>query len=120
MSINETKCPNCGAPINPRLYRCPYCETPYPDAEIVTFWVDNVPVETVVKGDPAKAAAEWLNEHPEATEQLAACADEIAESTLTFGSAARALGGGLMDIFRSLAQAFKDIFTTDIFSQEAA
>lgn len=38
--MERTNCTNCGAPINRRLVKCPYCETPYrfgTDGEIILY-----------------------------------------------------------------------------------
>lgn len=35
MSEHRTNCPNCGAPIEPDLCKCPYCGTAYADLSVL-------------------------------------------------------------------------------------
>ena len=35
MSERRTNCPNCGAPIDPALCKCPYCGTAYTDLSVL-------------------------------------------------------------------------------------
>lgn len=48
-----TNCPNCGAPVELQVSKCPYCETPYPQSEREGVWItqtlyaDNLPVLTI-------------------------------------------------------------------------
>lgn len=48
-----TNCPNCGAPVELKASKCPYCETPYPQSEregvriTQTLYADNLPVLTI-------------------------------------------------------------------------
>ena len=48
-----TNCPTCGAPVELKASKCPYCETPYPRSEREGVWItqtlyaDNLPVLTI-------------------------------------------------------------------------
>lgn len=43
--MNKINCPNCGAPIDGFLNKCPYCDAPYIDGqEEIILYADNVPI----------------------------------------------------------------------------
>ncbi len=84
----RTNCPNCGAPIDTRLCRCPYCETPY-------------------NYDPtAQSRSDFEGRMDLSPNQAAECAGLASRITSSFG-----IGfNQIKDIIASFGAAFADIF----------
>lgn len=111
--MTDTNCPNCGAPVDPRARRCPYCETPYPNADLETYeayFADNTSVEIVVRRlseavkmveADANEVTEWAKNHPETAEQAAA-------TVMNIGRAIESRFADLRETFEYILSSFVD------------
>lgn len=99
----RTNCQNCGAPIDTRLRRYPYCETPYIEQNIIRYYADNAVYETEVYVPTAQSRSDFDGRMDLSPKQAAECAGMASRITSSFGI-------GIKDIIHSFVAAFADIF----------
>lgn len=99
----RTNCPNCGAPIDMRLRRCPYCETPYIEQNIIRYYADNAVYETEVYDPTDQSRSDFEGRMDLNPKQAAECAGMASRITSSFGI-------GIKDIITSFGAAFCRLF----------
>lgn len=102
----RTNCPNCGAPIDTRSCKCPYCETPYNEQNIIRYYADNAVYETEVYNPTDRSRSDfegWMESSPEQAAERITLASRIVSS---FGVGINQL----KDIIASFGAAFTGIF----------
>lgn len=99
----RTNCPNCGAPIDTRLRRCPYCETPYIEQNIIRYFADNAVYETEVYDPTDQSRSDFEGRMDLSPKQAAECAGMASRITSSFGI-------GINQIKDTFGAAFADIF----------
>lgn len=102
----RTNCPNCGAPIDMRLRRCPYCETPYNEQNIIRYYADNAVYETEVYDPTAQSRSDFEGRMDLSPNQAAECAGLASRITSSLGIGINQIKG----IIASFGAAFADIF----------
>ena len=102
----RTNCPNCGAPIDTRLCRCPYCETPYNEQNIIRYYADNAVYETEVYDPTAQSRSDFEGRMDLSPKQAAERMSLASRIVSIFGVGI----DQLKDIIASFGAAFADIF----------